>query len=283
MDNVKIMSQDIYSLMSDRPFLSLRRSKSVSDIRRSKKSACDELHHIVRQGNIKSDHKDAPSAKETLVKIEHHQGGLTLRHIRRSDIPRVQRLMTPSVLDNLADDDVDKVNDFSCIVTWVEEKLDRRRWFDPQVELDFNISYEVLDDDFDLGDDDSVFKIPPYLAIALEDRFIGIIGCWFGDPDSSRSAELVYWLGEEYWGKGIISKVIESYVNWLWDTFPRMRRVYGKVYAWNPASIRVLQKLGFQYEGTMRKAVYQKNPERYGDIEIWNVLREDWQEKRQGK
>ncbi|KAF8421818.1 acyl-CoA N-acyltransferase, partial [Tirmania nivea] len=64
------------------------------------------------------------------------------------------------------------------------------------------------------------------------------------------AAELGYWLGEEYWSKQIATTVVKAFVEWTFGTFDQLLRLEAFVFAWNPASVRVLQKTGFVYEGT---------------------------------
>ena len=95
-----------------------------------------------------------------------------------------------------------------------------------------------------------------HLAIRMgADRLIGGVG--FKDLAIGHKAELGYWLDQKYWGRGIMTPVVKvafEYAVREWN----LRRVSATVFRGNEGSIRVLQKNGFQREGTLRK-FYQKN------------------------
>lgn len=83
---------------------------------------------------------------------------------------------------------------------------------------------------------------------------IGVIGMVFKTDVYSASAELGYWLGEPYWGRGIIPEAIALIVKHAFEDL-RHSRVYANVFHTNPASRRVLEKVGFEREGIARKAI----------------------------
>ncbi|KAL2271277.1 hypothetical protein VTJ83DRAFT_648 [Remersonia thermophila] len=85
--------------------------------------------------------------------------------------------------------------------------------------------------------------------------------------------EIGYWIGEESWGKGIMSEACRAYVRWLFQVYPDVRRVEATVFSGNHASSKVLDKAGFVYEGTKRKAV-MKHGEVH-DLLIYGLLREE--------
>lgn len=60
-------------------------------------------------------------------------------------------------------------------------------------------------------------------------------------------AEVTYWLGREYWGKGIATQVLQMFLE-----FERRRPIYGRAAKDNRASIRVLEKCGFRLVGEER-------------------------------
>lgn len=88
-------------------------------------------------------------------------------------------------------------------------------------------------------------------AICQEDRFIGTIGIEFGSDIHAYSAELGYWLGEPYWGRGIMAQAIKLYTDYVIERF-KLIRVYAIPFEENKASSRVLENAGFKYEGLLR-------------------------------
>lgn len=91
-------------------------------------------------------------------------------------------------------------------------------------------------------------------AIVIEGAAVGGIGLIFHDDIYHRSAELGYWLGEAYWGRGLVTEAVGGVVEWGFANFD-IARIYAGVLAWNPASARVLEKAGFQFEARLRRAV----------------------------
>src|SRR4029450_4894218 len=67
-------------------------------------------------------------------------------------------------------------------------------------------------------------------------------------------AEIGYWLGEPFWGRGIATQALRALTEWVFATTPLVR-IYAHVFAWNPASARVLEKCGFTLDGRMRSSV----------------------------
>lgn len=72
-----------------------------------------------------------------------------------------------------------------------------------------------------------------------------------------HKAEIGYWLGEKYWGRGIMTAAVKLVTSFCFRKL-KLRRIYATVYPHNKASVRVLQKTGFRFEGLMRK-LYKKD------------------------
>jgi RimJ/RimL family protein N-acetyltransferase len=98
--------------------------------------------------------------------------------------------------------------------------------------------------------------IPTNYAIVVNDEACGSIGLDFGDMSEIyfRCAEIGYWLGEEHWGKGVMSAVVPAFVDWGWRTFGILIRMNGEVYAGNAGSQKCLEKAGFVIEGRKKWA-----------------------------
>lgn len=90
-------------------------------------------------------------------------------------------------------------------------------------------------------------------AIAVDDEAVGGIGFML-HPDVERvSAEIGYWLGEPYWGRGITSAALRAMTTYAMETHG-LTRVFAVPFAWNAASCRVLEKAGYVLEGRLRKS-----------------------------
>jgi RimJ/RimL family protein N-acetyltransferase len=72
----------------------------------------------------------------------------------------------------------------------------------------------------------------------------------------SHTAHLGYWLGEAYWGRGVMTAAVRGVSDYAFDV-RRFVRLEAPVFAWNPASMRVLEKCGYVREGVMRKSVFK--------------------------
>jgi ribosomal-protein-alanine N-acetyltransferase len=93
-------------------------------------------------------------------------------------------------------------------------------------------------------------------AIDVDGFAAGAIGVRPRDDIYSLTAELGYWLGEEFWNRGIVSEAAAAMTTYAFDTLG-MARVYAEVFEWNSASMRVLEKAGFVKEGILRKSAYK--------------------------
>lgn len=91
-------------------------------------------------------------------------------------------------------------------------------------------------------------------AITVNDEAIGSIGLNIGEDIERISAEVGYWLGEDYWGKGIASSALKGIVEYGFNEL-RLERIFAVPIEHNIASRRVLEKNGFILEGILRKSV----------------------------
>jgi RimJ/RimL family protein N-acetyltransferase len=91
-------------------------------------------------------------------------------------------------------------------------------------------------------------------AIATVDEVIGGIGLQRQSDVHRLTAEIGYWLGEPFWGRGIATRAVRAVTAWAFAT-TSLERLYACVFATNPASARVLSNAGYQFEGRMRRAV----------------------------
>lgn len=89
-------------------------------------------------------------------------------------------------------------------------------------------------------------------AITAEDKVIGSIGIFRQGNIHRQTAELGYYIAEEYWGKGLMTEAVNQICEYVFNESDIIR-IYAEPFAHNTASCRVLEKAGFQYEGTLRK------------------------------
>ena len=91
-------------------------------------------------------------------------------------------------------------------------------------------------------------------TIEVDAEAVGGIGCVLGEGVYKRSAQFGYWLGEGYWGRGIMTAAVKAVVPYAMERF-RLVRLESPVFEWNPASMRVLEKCGFTREAVLRSSV----------------------------
>lgn len=109
-------------------------------------------------------------------------------------------------------------------------------------------------------------------AIANHTGVIGGIGLHLREDVYRVTAELGYWLGADYWGRGIATRAVRAVTEWAFDTFP-LERVQARIFSSNPASARVLEKAGFTREGQLRRSVLKLNL--VMDLIVYAILRDE--------
>ena len=93
-------------------------------------------------------------------------------------------------------------------------------------------------------------------AIQVDGRAAGSIGITVMSDIYEKSAELGYWLSEDYWHMGITSRAVQMICREAFAAFDIIR-IFAEPFADNTGSRRVLEKAGFTCEGTMRNGVYK--------------------------
>lgn len=90
-------------------------------------------------------------------------------------------------------------------------------------------------------------------AIEVEGHAVGSIGLLL-KPDVERvCADVGYWLGEPFWGRGIVTAALRTFTAYAFDTHDILR-LQSPVFSWNAPSMRVLEKCGYRREGVLRSA-----------------------------
>ena len=110
-----------------------------------------------------------------------------------------------------------------------------------------------------------------YYAIEVAGALAGGIGIETRAAEERFSGELGYWLGEPFWGRGIMTDAVRALTRHAFDT-TQLRRLSAEVVSANAASQRVLEKAGYIREGVLRSA-YFKHGEFY-DKAIYGIVRE---------
>ena len=101
---------------------------------------------------------------------------------------------------------------------------------------------------------------PPHvLAIDVNGHLAGCIGLELQDDIFRISAELGYWIGEPYWGRGVATEAVKQMLEYVFEAFPVLSRIYAKVFEYNKASMKVLERNGFHLESVQKRSVIKNN------------------------
>jgi len=111
-----------------------------------------------------------------------------------------------------------------------------------------------------------------YFCISSAEQAIGSIGYILHDDVARFTAEMGYWVSEEFWGRGIATEAVRALTTYAMQTHD-LHRIYAEPYAWNAASCRVLQKAGFVCEGRMRMSAFKDG--QVVDQMLYAAIRQD--------
>ncbi|MFN8257115.1 MAG: GNAT family protein [Bacteroidales bacterium] len=95
-------------------------------------------------------------------------------------------------------------------------------------------------------------------AIEYQQELAGCIGLVLQNDIYRLSAEIGYWIGEPYWGKGIATEAVQLVSEYAFQEL-NLVRLYAGVFDFNKASQKVLEKAGFELEGILKKAIIKNN------------------------
>jgi ribosomal-protein-alanine N-acetyltransferase len=119
-------------------------------------------------------------------------------------------------------------------------------------------------------------EVRPVWAIAVEDRVVGIVTLGF--ESGHRVVVLGYGLLKELWGQGLATEAVAAVLDAAFGEYEQLHRVRAQTDLRNVRSRRLLTKLGFTHEGTLRG-----EPGRGGEFvdgAIYGLLREEWSAQR---
>lgn len=91
-------------------------------------------------------------------------------------------------------------------------------------------------------------------AIEFEGQFAGCVGLVKQNDIFRLNAEIGYWIGEPFWGKGIATEAVKLATKYGFDVL-KLERIYAGVFEHNKASLRVLEKAGYKLECFAERAL----------------------------
>lgn len=95
------------------------------------------------------------------------------------------------------------------------------------------------------------------IRLNTNNELIGACGL-HRSQENERRAIIGYWLAEPYWNRGLMPKVVSKVIEIVKNEWKNLVRIEAHTFTWNKGSMRVLEKCGFIFEGTLRKHT-QKN------------------------
>ena len=109
-------------------------------------------------------------------------------------------------------------------------------------------------------------------AITVDGKAVGSVGVFRQGNIHRRTAELGYYIGEEYWGKGLMTEAVKQTCAYVFE-HSDILRIFAEPFSYNLASCRVLEKAGFQYEGTLRSNAVKNG--RVLDMKLYALVRKE--------
>ncbi|KAF8392384.1 hypothetical protein HHK36_022726 [Tetracentron sinense] len=120
---------------------------------------------------------------------------------------------------------------------------------------------------------DTVIPHPWFRAICINNRPIGQISVRPYSGGYRCRGELGYAIAIKYWGQGIVTKAVKMVTSSIFSECPNLERLEALASLENPASQRVLEKMGFQKEGVLRKFFIKKG--KTIDVLMYSLLNTD--------
>lgn len=107
-------------------------------------------------------------------------------------------------------------------------------------------------------------------AVVVDGEAAGCVGYVHGTDVERVSAEVGYWLGEPYWGRGIMSEAVNALAEHIFDT-TGIRHLLAPVFGHNAASMRVLEKAGFRKAGILHDSAVKNG--RLIDLHLYELTK----------
>ena len=113
-------------------------------------------------------------------------------------------------------------------------------------------------------------------AICMKDSgdLVGAVG--LNISEQHQHAELGYWIAESQWGQGLASEAAREMLAYGFGDI-KLNRIHAHHFTDNPASGRVMQKIGLEFEGRLKQHVIKWGD--YKDVDLYGLLKAAWQEQ----
>ena len=100
-------------------------------------------------------------------------------------------------------------------------------------------------------------------VIQYNGDFVGAVGITPQTGMKKHIAEIGYWLAEEYWGRGITTEALRLMTDYA-TSYLKYKKLFAPVFEPNKASMRVLEKCGYELEGVLKHEVFKDG--KYFDV-----------------
>ena len=157
-------------------------------------------------------------------------------------------------------EDVDDVYAYAADETWGRFLLQIREPYTRQDAVEF-VATALLHS----------WNKQPEFAVVRNGRLVG--GVTLRIDTRRKLAELGYSLNREHWGQGLIPEAARAVIEWAFQSYD-IAKVFARADARNTQSFRVMEKLGMQREGQLRKHRHFRGEQ--VDEVVYGVLREEW-------
>lgn len=107
-------------------------------------------------------------------------------------------------------------------------------------------------------------------AIIADKKVIGSVGVFRKDNIHSHTAEIGYYIAQEYWGNGIMTRVIKEVCDYIFENTDIIR-IFAEPFDYNIASCRVLEKAGFKLEGILRNNAIKNG--KILDMRMYSIIK----------
>ena len=122
----------------------------------------------------------------------------------------------------------------------------------------------------------NIGKVYTFAVTLKENRIlIGAIGLTVSK--SNKRAELGYWIGKPFWNKGYCSEAARAMLKYGFEDL-RLNRIFAHHMTSNPASGKVMEKIGMKYEGLLRQHVIKWD--KFMDLKIYGIIAENYENEK---
>lgn len=115
------------------------------------------------------------------------------------------------------------------------------------------------------------------IRLRKSEAIIGVATLAINAPH--KHGEIGYWIGKAFWNKGYATESAGVLLAYAFEE-RSLHRVVGQTFDHNPASVRVLDKLGMHYEGALREHIWHEFSSEYKTLLVYSMLEEEYREKK---